>query len=418
MIVQTRGGGEREFRFSLSDMAASGWVPRSVSGVGGVAVTADAVRGVTAYKRAVEVFSGAVASMPVRMFTDSSPRRPVLGSRLARFLSQQPNEQQTRFGFWETLAESLKYRGNAFAWINRDPATDVPVEWYALHPDQVVNAGDGWLVTVDEGYVDPVGRGRARYKVAYSSGVVLHLRGHGDGGKRLAPSPIRASAGALSVAIARQQHEAQSFQAGATIKAAVIFPGKPTTEQKTEWRDSFRQRHVEGGEQVMLLGGGADIKPVGMTMEDAQMVEAHASTLQQCAQIVGVPGEIIEGEWQRGETLEMVLGRWLRFGLSPELGRIEQHLMHHPWLAPPRGQVIAFDSENFVRGDLATEDQITHDQIQDGRLMVDEWRIPRGMPPLPDGLGMIPQVVPVGGGAHGVPLPATPPPVVADDTAA
>jgi hypothetical protein len=68
-----------------------------------------------------------------------------------------------------------------------------------------------------------------------------------------------------------------------------------------------------------------------------------------------------------------------------------------------------FDADSFVRGDVATEDAVAHQQIQDGRLLVDEWRAMKGLSPLPGGVGKVPQLTPVGGAPNEPAMPAVQP---------
>ncbi len=60
----------------------------------------------------------------------------------------------------------------------------------------------------------------------------------------------------------------------------------------------------------------------------------------------------------------------------------------------------------MIRGDLATEAEISIKKVQSGQWLLDEARAKEGLPPLPDGLGKIPHIIPVGASPYGVPLPA------------
>jgi hypothetical protein len=75
-----------------------------------------------------------------------------------------------------------------------------------------------------------------------------------------------------------------------------------------------------------------------------------------------------------------------------------------------------FDVGASIRGDRQTEADITLKKVQSGQWLVDEARALDGLPPLPDGAGQIPQVVPVGGGPN--PNQGPPPAPVAQDAVA
>ncbi len=90
---------------------------------------------------------------------------------------------------------------------------------------------------------------------------------------------------------------------------------------------------------------------------------------------------------------------WLRFGLGPELERIESTLAADDDLFPSQGRSIypQFDTEGFVRGDIGTEATVMQGFVQAGILTPDEARALKGYPPHPKGVGAIPQITPVGG---------------------
>jgi phage portal protein BeeE len=103
-------------------------------------------------------------------------------------------------------------------------------------------------------------------------------------------------------------------------------------------------------------------------------------TVDDAARIMGVPANLLGAQLQRTvPNLEQDLATWLRFGLGPELERIEAALDRRRELFPAGAQTYPrFDTEDFVRGDVETEDAIAHQQVQDGRLLVDEWRAEKG----------------------------------------
>lgn len=413
MIVRTRGGVEVERRsFALTDMVKYGY--SGLRNVGGGGVNSKTVRGIPAISRAVKIRSEAIASLRLCCWRGYGGNREQVDTvwQSALFDQQRANEYQTKFAFWETVEESLAYRGNAYIWKLVDPATGRIPMWYALHPDQVACAGgDTYQVKVADGYLDPVGQGRAVYEV--SDDTILHIRGHGDGGMDEAPSPIKVFRDSLSAALARQAHELRMWQKGTAVKLAVQFPPGVTKDQADQWREGWK-RDYEGvdGDTTAVIGGGAEIKQIGMTADDAQFVQLANLTVEDAARIMGVPARLLGVRTDKNVPLEQDLAEWLRFGIGPELYRIESALSADEQLFGSARTYPAFYTENFVRGDLLTEDNVAHQRVQDGRILVDEWRKEQGLPPLPNGAGSIPQIVPVGGGANPQPhqMPAMPPP--------
>ena len=387
--------------FALTDMVKWGY-----DRLRGVApyITEGDMRGIPAIHRAARLRAEAIASLRLRCFSgegvDKRRRDSVWQAQL--FASEQPNYYQTRFGFWETVEESLAYRNNAYIWKNTDPLTMRVIELWALHPDQVDCLGAGsYRVKIQDGYLDPVGRGNGQFIV--SEDTILHIRGHGQGGTLEAPTPIQVFRSALAGPVGRQSYEEKVWAKGAALQVAVQFPPGTKKQESDQWKDEVRDKYSgAGGDSLIVVGGGAEVKPIGMTLADALFVDMAKLTVMDASRIMGVPANLLGAQLDRAvPNLEQDLATWLRFGLGPECERIESALAADDELFPVGAQTYPqFDTDQFVRGDVQTEDNVAHQQVQDGRLLVDEWRASQGLPPLPGGAGKIPQVVPVGGGPN------------------
>lgn len=398
MITRVRGQGEVQYRaFALTDMTRYGWSDLRSTGV----LSEHEYRGAPALTRAARIRAEALASLDLKCWQgEGTERKPVPNSWQAGLFSGRPNEQQSGFTFWETVGESLAWRGNAYIWKLTDPLTGRVVDWYALHPDQVQVQGIGqYLIHVQKGFVDPVGKGDARYREDDST--IIHIRGHGDGGMWEAPSPIKLFRDTMGSMVQRKRHELRLWTKGAAIQQAILFPREMSRKEVLEWRDTFRSTYSgTDGETTIALGGGADIKPIGMSMQDAEWVNGHRITVHEASLIMGVPQNLLGTQEERPvPNLEQDLAIWLRFGLGPELERIESTLATDQQLFPSQGRSIypQFDTDRFVRGDLLTEAQVLVQLVQAGILLPDEARNIRGLDDLPDGVGKVPQITPVGG---------------------
>jgi len=401
MILTLQGGRKVEyFAFALTDMIRYGYT--GLRGLTGT-IGEDAIRGIPAINRAARIRAEAIASLDLRCWQGEGPDKKRQDSTWqGRLFSAAPNEWQTRFAFWEAVGESLAYRGNAYIWKLVDPATMRIIDWYALHPDQVSCKGAGvYEVTVHDGYIDPVGRGPGKYMVDYDT--ILHVRGHGAGGMWEAPSPIKVFRDALAAPVERQNHETRMWRRGTSLQVAVTFPQGVSKEQVDEWKPGWQESYEgTGGSTTAVLGGGAEIKPIGMTAQDSQFVEMAHLTVEDASRIMGVPANLLGAPSMASQTkptLEEDLMTWLRFGLGPELERIESALQDDDILFPTLGRSIypAFDTDAFVRGDIMTEATVLQQRVQSGILLIDEARQILGYKPLPGGIGQIPQITPVGG---------------------
>jgi hypothetical protein len=115
-----------------------------------------------------------------------------------------------------------------------------------------------------------------------------------------------------------------------------------------------------------------------------------------------MPASLLGG----GDSLnvEQDTKRFLSFGLGSRLARIQSASGRDRTCFRPAGLYPEFYTRNFIRLDAATEAEVRHKDVQSGVLLPDEARAELGLPPLPDGVGQIPQIIPVGGSPEPVPM--------------
>lgn len=406
MILATRGGRDMEVR-----AWAGTYLPMRSSDIrqaAGVTVSNDSTAGIPAFTAAVRIAAQAVAVLDLGVYRGRGvDRTRVTSTWQARLLAGEPNDQQDAYQFKETIEESLSFRGNAYVWKSIDPATGRVLELYALHPDQVMPYCDSrgrrfYSVGVSEWFVDPVGRGNATYDVG--AGTILHVKGFGDGGGWIAPSPVQRFATALGISIAKMDHESSMFSRGAAIRLAVTYPETMTQEKASVWRDMWRSTYEgpQNAGKTAVLGGGGTLQQIGLSQTDAQFIESSRFSIEEIARMTGVTASLIGGGQGNGGdapiTPEHEQARWLRHGLGPRLARIESSLRADSDLFGDGARDYPmFDTTGVVRGDVATEADVSLKKVQSGQWLVDEARALDGLPPLPDGVGSIPQIVPVGG---------------------
>jgi HK97 family phage portal protein len=365
---------------------------------------------VPAFYAAAEIAAEAVAQLKMRVWRDATPARvPVTDVWQYRLLKLSPGPQD-HFTFWHTLELSLEYRNNTYVWKTK--AGGKVVALTALHPDQVgaYRAADGskrFRVSFQDEYpLPPEVSGRGGLDVGEET--ILHIRGRGGIGEIVAPTPVQMFARTLGIGIAQQKRQSALLANGVTGGLAIEFPPGVKPEEADAWRERFDGRHAgsDRAGTTKVVGNGAKITPIGMTQGDAQFVETMNLTVNEIALITNVPAWLLLPSFtHRGaNSPEHEMQRWLYHGLGPRLARIESALNADGDLFGPGDIFAAFDVSDVVRGDLRSEDAIAHQQIQDGRLLVDEWRVERGRAELPNGIGKIPQITPVGG----APNPVTP----------
>lgn len=407
MIVRGRGG-DVELR-AFAGATGHMFAPRA--GEGSVSVSNSSVLGVPAFYQGARLVSAAVAKLDLAVWRgDGWDRQRVTTTQQARLLAD-PTPLQSPFEWKETLEASLTIRNNAFVWCTPGENGSV-AEMVVLHPDQVgvVVGADGeksFQVAVGAGFVDPVGHGRGFYSVGED--VILHIKGFGGGGLWVAPSPVELFRSTLATSLQQSEYEAALYARGASSRVVILYPGDVPQEKAQQWRDMWTQTYegAANAGKAAMLSGGASIQQISMTPADAEFVKSRQSNLGEVARIIGLRASLLDSDDGSGSTPlspEHEAYRHLEYDLAGRLCRISDALRKR--LFRGRRDYPGFDTNRVIRADIATESRMLVSEVQAGILLADEARARRGLGPLPDGAGMIPQLVPVGG----APNPNQPPP--------
>ena len=314
-------------------------------------------------------------------------------SRILRF----PNAYQTRSDFVLNLVTELLFSGNAYAWAERNARQEVE----ALH--LMPSSGCEPLVDRESRAIfyalseNPLA-GSADYAIPARD--VLHLRIRTMPGRPLhGISPITWAAMARDANVAISATQA-AFFANASQPSGFLSSKEPLTkDQMDRLRGAWENRAtgVAMGD-VPILGGGLEFKPMGLTSQDAQLVDAFGMTVADIARAFAVPLPII-GDMSNAtfNNVENLIGLWLSQGLGFYLEHIETALDR--FFALPADEYVEFDSDTLMR--TAFKDRIDGltKAITGGLYSPDEARGREGLPPAPDGFGVEPrlqaQVVPL-----------------------
>lgn len=401
MIVRSVRG-NREYR---SGEFGSSAIPPPGSGYtsfSGIPVTTDRSFGLPAVMAAIRLISEVTAAMDIAVFRGIGGEKKTAEDSWQDKLMDQPNVDQSQFDFLSDVSAGVEGYGNAF--VEKVKFRGEVVELIPRDPDycRVRREGNQKLFDVS---VD----GRTRRNL--TSAQILHVRGFSVTGYLSGFSPITMYRQALGTALALQEFQGRYFANDATPSGAIVMPGSITKTRALEILDLWKASHggVSNAGNPAILSGGSTYEKIGVSLVDAQFVEAQRFSLEQIADMFRVPTDLIGGAVEKGvaATAEQVGLRFLVFYLLPRLRRIELAFGSDLDLFANTDVYPQFVTDDLLRADAATKATVQHMQIQDGTLLVDEARAEMGRPPLPDGVGQIPQITPVGGGANPVPIPSS-----------
>lgn len=346
----------------------------------GVAVTVDAAQRLAAVAACVRVLSDDVAQLPLVVFRRADgTRRPAEDHPLYRLLKDRPNEWQTAFEFKQQMQRDKLFRGNAYAFKVRGYRGDVQ-ELIRLHPDRVEPMQDAVTMEVSYRYTRPDGR-----QVIMKRAEVFHLRGPSDDGLK-GLNPIRLHRETIGDGIALREHGSRFFSNGAKPLGVLQASGK--VDNKSAMREDFESlyRGTENAHKVAILDQGVEYKPVSISMEDAQYLEARKFNRSEVAGIYGVPPHKI-GDLEKAtfSNIEHQALEYVQASLMPHLVCWEQAIGRD--LIDDGGLYAKFNVSALLRGDAKSRAEALQIMRRNGVIDANEWREMEDWNPRADGGG-------------------------------
>jgi HK97 family phage portal protein len=364
----------------------------------------------------VGAYAQTIASMPANhvQILDNGGYETVTSSALSRLMLA-PNDYQTPSDFFLNIVRSLYLKGNAYAFAEYNNRQEVS----ALHPVdptgvRVVRAADDpsaywysfnqyqWdmLTDIDPGYFVPPRQ-------------MLHIK---------LACPLDPLCGETPLT-----HALLSNALGATIGGSLSTfyanmsrpSGVLTTEGelnkvqverlRSAWEDATTA--IAQG-KVPILVNGLKWAPMGMTAQDAGILDAYKLTIIDIARVFRIPlsmiGEMEGATFTNSETL-------IRFWMSTGLGFAIKHIedAFTAFFNLPRAEQLEFDTSVLLRTDTPARLDSLSKAVQGGIYSPNEARAMEGLPAKAygDEPRLQRQVVPLSAYAN------TPAPVAADPNA-
>lgn len=333
--------------------------------------------------RAVRMVAEAAASVPWICFegTRESDAHPLL-QLLAR-----PNARDVKGSFLETVYGHLLTSGNAY--LEAVVLDGVLQELHVLRPDRmkIIVGSDGW----PQGYSYTVG-GRSLEFSAEGDPVapILHLTLFHPLNDHYGFAPIEAAQLSVDIHNAASSWNKALLDNAACPSGALIYgpQGSQTLSQeqfdrlKNELTDSYQGASNAG--RPLLLEGGLDWKPMGLTPRDMDFVEAKNQAAREIALTFGVPPMLlgIPGDNTYSNYKEATLALW-RQTILPLVARTADAF--GAWLAPAFGGDLRVGQDLDAVEALSGERCSLWSRIQEADFLTrEEKRMAVGYAPLPE----------------------------------
>ncbi|SNS41503.1 phage portal protein, HK97 family [Micrococcales bacterium KH10] len=332
----------------------TGVTPPPRSGVS--VLTADRAMGLSAVYRAVSIWATATSQLTLDVWRG--------GERIdTPAVVRQPDLMQSLSAFLEETTTSLAALGNAYWWLHKDDRNVVRT-----------------ITVLDPLLCEPVeADGTLRYRdKVLKPGEFHHLKLLRVPGHIKGLGPIQAARAELNGALDLQDYASGWFQRGD------VPPGLLSSDQHLngEQAEAYKQRWYEDREGVKVLGSGLDFKPLLLSPEDAQWLEAQKFSVTQIARLFGVPAHLllaaVDGSNLTYSNIQQADTAFIRWTLAKPLREIEEAFTS----VLPRGQVARFNIDAFLRPDTATRYSAHKTAIEAGFMTVEEVREIEGLPNL------------------------------------
>ena len=321
----------------------------------GKAVNERTAMQMTAVYSCVRILSEAVAGLPLNVYRyeGDGSKKKALSHPLYHLLHDEPNPEMTSFNFRETLMGHLLLYGNAYAQIIRNGRGEV-IGLYPLMPTKMTVDRDsrGNLYYLYTRGSDDAPEEGTRGQVYLPLEQVLHIPGLGYDGI-VGYSPIAMAKNAVGMAIACEEYGAKFFANDAAPGGVLEHPGvlKNPEKVRESWNKLFRGS--ANSHQIAVLEEGLKYQPIGISPEQAQVLETRKFQLNEIARIFRVPPHMV-GDLEKSSfsNIEQQSLEFVKYTLEPWLMRWEQSMARRLFTESEKKEYfIRFNVEGLLRGD-------------------------------------------------------------------
>jgi HK97 family phage portal protein len=332
--------------------------------VAGVTVSAESVQTLSAVWAAVGIMSSDVAGLGCYLY-----RRMPGGGReradehpLYELLAWQPNPFQTAFEFWELVVAHVLLRGNFYGRIYWDARTGQVAAIVPLVPDRMT--------------VARLESGRLRYTYRREDGSpdvlsqldVFHVRGRSDDGIT-GLSLVKYGARSFGLGIAQDEFAARFFSQGATPSVVVSHPATLGADALENLRQSVSafSTGLRNAHGVLALEEGAKAEALGISPEDAQLVETRKFSIEDVARWTRIPvHKLAAGEKAAAyASVEANNTDYVVSSLRGWLVRMEQAI-RRDLIVDQANYYAKFNAAALLRGDTAARGEFYRKMFEVG----------------------------------------------------
>ena len=287
-----------------------------------------------------------------------------------------PNSYQTGPEFLLNLMATALFEGEAFCVVRRN-------DRYEISEIHLLPRGCCSPFITDDKEIfysvgeSPLAPGGIDYLAPQRD--ILHLKFHTPRHPLIGESPIKAAAMAVGINVELSKNQAAFFAHMSRPSGILSTDMKLTAQQMAELRAAFeaQSKDMNAG-RIPILGGGMSWQPLGITSQDAQVVQAQRMSIEEICRVFGVPppliGDLSNATLSNAETM---IQHFLSMGLGSYLEGVERAFDRLFGLGA--NEYVELDTAALLRTDFAGRIDGLTKAVQGGLMTPDEARAREGL---------------------------------------
>lgn len=308
-------------------------------------VTPDNAMEVSAVYACVTLLSETIASLPLKIYTETDSGKEEKREGKLYNLLQNPVGYQNQFEWMENLVGFLALRGNSYHRIGPLRSELDPIHPDRIQPELLDNRTILYTVRNEDGTDQE-----------FDQSEILHIKGLASDGVR-GWGTVTLARETIGVAKAAEEHGGKFFGNSSIPGGIISVENKLDPESKKRLRQDFEKMHSGDNQyRVGVFDTAMKWQQVGLSNEDAQFLETRSFQVADIARWFRIPPHMI-GDVERstswGTGIEQQSIGFVRYTLRPWLKRIETAI-NSSLVLPNDGNVyVKFAVEGLLRGDSA-----------------------------------------------------------------
>ena len=357
------------------------WISASGESTSGAIVNEDTVYNISTVYSCVNVISQTIGSLPLKLYQKDGENRTTADKHyLYDILHNRPNPYMLPSSFKETLTAHVLTWGDGYAEIERD-VMGRPLYLWPIHASRITPR----LISGEMFYDIYIVGGDIRRLPAEKIYHVPGLSFNGISGT----TPIQKARETFGNALAAQEYGSRFFSGDATPNGVAVHPGVMGDKAYKRLKESLQEgrKGLKGQHRIMLLEEAVQYTKVGLSPEDAQLLDSQKFSSNQICGMFRVPPHMV-GIMDRAtfSNIEQQSLEFMTGCIYPWTKKWEEAINLRLLMEAERGKFYAeFVSDGYLRGDIAARTVYYSTGLQNGWLSVNDIRRKENMNPVPGG---------------------------------